>query len=304
MNTTPPLEAAHSSPDSLTPATPRRPFLPGPPPPLAASPNRGRRDGATPPPPPTPIRLAAALVLVLAFAAAPAPRGVGVAAAARGGWVTGTYTTTYWDCCKPSCSWPGKGTLGKPVRSCHADGSTAGVNERSACEAGGTAGACVDNTPWQVSAKLSYGFAAAAVSGSSGLTGDDNCGQCYAIRFRTGHTHVIQVTNIGYDVRGDHSFDLMVPGGGRGIFKDGCDTLHGRGTNADCGRLYGGCQSRSACRQLAPYFRRGCRWRYSWLGEASRSGNPRVRFRRVRCPKALVARSRTVAADDRSQRRV
>lgn len=89
-----------------------------------------------------------------------------------GGWVSGAYTTRYWDCCKPSCSWPGKGTLRTPVLSCCGDGSIAGANERSVSDAGGSAGACTNAASWQVSGTLSYGFAAAAVSGAAGLTGD------------------------------------------------------------------------------------------------------------------------------------
>ena len=29
--------------------------------------------------------------------------------------------TGYWDCCKPSCSWPGKGLVIRPVRACSAE---------------------------------------------------------------------------------------------------------------------------------------------------------------------------------------
>merc|ERR1712113_1322749 len=35
--------------------------------------------------------------------------GVRVKMNSTTGWTQGTYTTGYWDCCKPSCSWPGKG---------------------------------------------------------------------------------------------------------------------------------------------------------------------------------------------------
>ena len=36
-------------------------------------------------------------------------------------WTEGTFTTGYWDCCKLSCAWPGKGNVDKPVRSCEAE---------------------------------------------------------------------------------------------------------------------------------------------------------------------------------------
>lgn len=215
-----------------------------------------------------------------------------------GGWVSGTYVTRYWDCCKPSCSWPGRGTMATPVRACNSDGSTADVNAQSVCS-GGTSGACSNAVPRQVSEKLSYGFAAAAVSGSAGLSGDENCGQCYELVFKTGHSHIVQVTNIGHDVNGDHSFDLQIPGGGRGIFKDGCARMHGgSGDDADCGEPYGGCKEKSGCLRLPKALQAGCEWRFGWLTEAGRLGNPRIRFRRVRCPPELVAISGGVAADD------
>jgi hypothetical protein len=101
---------------------------------------------------------------------------------------------------------------------------------KSVCE-GGTATSCANNQPFIVNGGLSMGFAAAAVGGPHGLTGDDNCGQCYELRFvdkkhPTGNwggshpdlidkTMIVQVTNIGYDVSGEHSFDLQIPGAGK-----------------------------------------------------------------------------------------
>lgn len=32
------------------------------------------------------------------------------------------HTTRYWDCCKASCSWPGKADVTSPVKTCAADG--------------------------------------------------------------------------------------------------------------------------------------------------------------------------------------
>ena len=40
---------------------------------------------------------------------APTPEG--------GAWHEGTYTTGYWDCCKPSCSWSGN-KKGAPAKDC------------------------------------------------------------------------------------------------------------------------------------------------------------------------------------------
>merc|ERR1719181_1760827 len=150
------------------------------------------------------------------------------AQASLAAWRSGTYTTGYWDCCKPSCAWPGKGRTTAPVRACTADNTTASPNEPSNCVGGG-AGTCSDQQPFAISSRLSMGFVAASVSGLHGLSGDANCGQCYELRFTdqehmsngwpwggshpqlAGKSMVVQVTNIGYDVVGEHSFDLMIP---------------------------------------------------------------------------------------------
>ena len=96
--------------------------------------------------------------------------------------VTGTYTTGYWDCCKPSCSWPGKGNVDHPVYSCSASSGAqlSNANVPSAC-GGGDAASCNDYQPFEVTSNLTFGFTAAAVGGVSGRNGDENCGQCYEL---------------------------------------------------------------------------------------------------------------------------
>ncbi|CAK0853990.1 unnamed protein product [Prorocentrum cordatum] len=101
------------------------------------------------------------------------------------GWVNGTFTTGYWDCCKPSCAWLGKGNVDQPPRSCAAVTQEYLVDTEleSVCTLGGIAAGCVDNQPFAVSSSLSMGFAAAAVGGGHGLSGDENCGQCFELVF-------------------------------------------------------------------------------------------------------------------------
>merc|ERR1719310_2366270 len=107
-----------------------------------------------------------------------------VAIVARTEWLSGTYVTGYWDCCKPSCSWRGKGNVNKPVRFCHKSTGfpISNTEERDVCD-GGSGTTCSDNQPFVVNSGLTMGFAAAAVGGVSGLNGDANCGQCYELRF-------------------------------------------------------------------------------------------------------------------------
>jgi hypothetical protein len=237
-------------------------------------------------------------------------------------WMRGTWTTGYWDCCKPSCSWPGKGHLNAPLRSC--DTSTGSplqdANVRSVCD-GGTAASCTNNAPFVIHESVSFGFAAAAVSGHTGLKGDAACGLCFELNFTSaqhtegqwpwGGSHpglagkrmVVQVSNIGGDVKGDHSFDIQIPGAGQGIFSNGCAAQFPgfQVGDFDCDTRYGGCNDKSGCQRLPEQLREGCEWRYDWfhwLSERGQTNNPYVDFRRVKCPKQLVDISGSVADDD------
>jgi hypothetical protein len=73
-------------------------------------------------------------------------------------------TTRYWDCCKPSCAWPGKASVTSPVQTCDATGVTpVDPNTQSGCN-NGTAYICNNQQPWNVSSNLSYGYAAAYIT--------------------------------------------------------------------------------------------------------------------------------------------
>jgi hypothetical protein len=125
---------------------------------------------------------------------------------------TGT-TTRYWDCCKPSCSWPGKATLAagsNPVGSCDAnDGLLADYNTASGCD-GGSAYMCSDESPWAVSDTLSYGYAAVNIAGGTEASW---CCACYELTFTSGPVAgkqmIVQATNTGGDLGANH-FDLAV----------------------------------------------------------------------------------------------
>jgi len=179
---------------------------------------------------------------------------------------------------------------------------------------------CADYAPIVVNSNLSLGFAAAAVSGFHGLAGDSECGRCYELRF-TGEAHrngdwggshpdligkgmVVQINNIGYDVTGDHSFDLQIPGAGLGVFVDGCQAQFDgfRAGDFDCNNRYGGCYERVGCEHLPEALREGCRWRfdwYLWFAGGGQTNNPYVKFRRVRCPTELTRISGSVPFDDK-----
>jgi len=197
-------------------------------------------------------------------------------------------TTRYYDCCKPSCSWPGKASVTQTVRQCAVDGKTTlqDASSPSACQTDveGISHMCEDQQPWAVSETLSYGFAAAALPGGE----SESCCACYAITFSDppirGKQIVVQVTNTGSDV-GSNQFDLQIPGGGVGIF-DACTNMYGlpKGSNG-WGKKYGGIDKIEDCDSFPEALQAGCRWRFEFLLGAD---NPKMTFVEVECPKVLT----------------
>jgi len=213
-----------------------------------------------------------------------AAKAVAPAAAPEGGLSGKAFTTRYWDCAKPSCSWAGKAAVSQPAWSCD-KGGDASVSSAAASGAdGGPAFTCNAYSPWEVSADLSYGFAAFAGSAGESRT----CCACFELRFTsgpvTGKRMVVQVINTGYDLQGDGQFDLQIPGGGIGAI-DGCSNQWG--ADASWGAQYGGLAG-PTCDVLPAPLRAGCEWRFGWFKGAD---NPEATFSEVACPDALTSKS-------------
>lgn len=102
---------------------------------------------------------------------------------------------------------------------------------------------------------------------------------------------VVQSTNTGGDLS-NNQFDLMIPGGGVGLF-DGCTSEFG----GIPGNQYGGVTSRDQCNQMPAKLQAGCFWRFDWFQNAD---NPNFNFEQVRCPSALTGISGCVRQDDSS----
>lgn len=121
-------------------------------------------------------------------------------------------TTRYWDCCKPSCGWAGKGFAQGPVATCDKNDKPLNDNgaTKSGCESGGNAFMCSSQAPWAVNDTVAYGYAAVRISGS---TENQWCCQCYELTFTSGAVQgkkmVVQATNTGGDLGSNH-FDLAV----------------------------------------------------------------------------------------------
>lgn len=167
------------------------------------------------------------------------------------------WSAAYWDACKPHCSWPNNVDTtsdetykaGRTIaRNCNihdveipAFTLSHSVQQywmgyegtASACEKNnaGSAFACTDMAPIAVNEQLSYGYAAVP-----SIMSRFGCGKCYHLQFDGGYrdasevirpkqTHkalsgkhmIVMAANIGFDMY-EGQFDLMVPGGGSGIF--------------------------------------------------------------------------------------
>jgi hypothetical protein len=106
---------------------------------------------------------------------------------------------------------------------------------------------------------------------------------------------IVQVINNG-GVAGDQ-LDLLVPGGGVGVFPNACPMQWG---TSDLGDPYGGFRRtcgdnascvRSRCEAVfgnKPELLAGCNWFLGWFSNVN---NPRVVFKQIACPAAITQRS-------------
>uniref|UniRef100_A0A1I7SBZ3 cellulase n=1 Tax=Bursaphelenchus xylophilus TaxID=6326 RepID=A0A1I7SBZ3_BURXY len=206
-------------------------------------------------------------------------------------------TTGYWDCCKPSCAWPGKTNLKtRPSLACDKfDRPLNDSNAWSACGKHGVAYMCSHEQPWAVNDQLSYGFAAVKLAG---MSEDGWCCSCYELTFTEGPVKgkkfVVQATNTGGDL-GENHFDMAIPGCGVG-YLNGCTAQH-HAPKDGWGKRYGGISAVSECSQLPQELQPGCHWRWSWYLGAQ---IPKVTFKRVKCPKEITEKSQCIRADEDS----
>ncbi len=222
----------------------------------------------------------------------------------NGGKSGSGYATRYWDCCEPHCAWPEHG--GK-ASTCDAQGNKVQGGSQSMCD-GGNAGICRGQFPIVVNDQLAFAFAATP-------GGENNCGKCFDLAFTgkgkyatdnhkklVGKHLIVMSSNVGYDVAGGQ-FDVMIPGGGYGIF-NGCSQKMGWGSQ---GSQYGGlldeCEKEtnytaskykscltSKCEKSFSgdaAAKEGCLFMANWMEAA---GNPLLEYKEVECPKELIER--------------
>lgn len=227
-----------------------------------------------------------------------------------GGWSGSGYATRYWDCCKPHCSWSGKG--GPIARQCNKSDqplTTGDDSQKSTCD-GGESMVCLSQIPFTLDGCDEFGFAFAAFPGGE----KGGCGKCFRLQFTgegkyetkenhqklKGKSLIVMASNIGYDVVGGQ-FDIMIPGGGVGIF-NGCGHMW---QNSKMGAQYGGLLS--DCENSVGYSgdiynnRKQClkeKCKDSFSGKAQQgclflanfmeaAGNPTHTYYEIECPSVL-----------------
>jgi len=220
-------------------------------------------------------------------------------------------TTRYWDSCKPSCAWTANASQSPngAAMTCGVSGSKlSDQNAKNACESGGSGYTCANQFPWAIDDNLAYGFAASHTNG--------DCGKCYLIQFTSngeggnsssiiGKKMVVMISNIGGDV-GGNQLDLMIPGGGVGIYNafSGQISQNGGPSSPALGQQYGGfratCGNDASCiRKMCTDafgsnssgvrgdFMKGCNWFIDWF---KISNNPTFNSKQITCPPSLVSK--------------
>ena len=234
-----------------------------------------------------------------------------------GGMSGSGFASRYWDCCKPSCSWTNNAGAGNEARQCDAQMNViSNPNESSMCD-GGRSTTCLSQVPFTIKGCDNLGFAFGAVPGA----GPKVCGRCFLLSFtgqgkyETKLNHkklaqkklVVMASNIGYDVAGGQ-FDVMIPGGGVGIF-NGCASILGNSMGAQYGGLLSDCENevgwggsddeiykrRKECltNKCNTVFaskanaKAGCLFQANFMEAA---GNPLHTFKEIECPQVLKDR--------------
>ena len=233
-----------------------------------------------------------------------------------GGMSGSGFASRYWDCCKPSCSWTENAGSGNEARQCDKKMDLIkDYSAKSICE-GGPAATCLSQIPFMLDGCDNIGFAFAAVPGETKV-----CGKCFLLEFtgegkyesKKNHALlknkklIVMASNIGYDVS-TFQFDVMIPGGGVGIF-NGCDDILG----TDLGKQYGGllsdCEEEvgyggddetiytkrkecltNKCKTLFSsntQAKQGCLFLSEFLEAA---GNPLHNFKQIECPDVIKKR--------------
>lgn len=226
----------------------------------------------------------------------------------KGGASGSGWATRYWDCCMPSCSW-NENSGGNPAKVCDSRGKNPIGNGSGSVCSGGQGATCTSQIPFTIDGCTEMAFAFAAVPAANG----GSCGKCFQLTF-TGEGHysstnantkklkgkklIIMATNIGGDVQ-QGQFDILIPGGGVGMF-NGCSGMGWGNQGQQYGGLLSDCETETKysagkykscltekCNKAFAndeQAKKGCMFLVEWMESA---GNPEHNYVEVECPQVL-----------------
>ncbi|KAK6537386.1 hypothetical protein TWF694_011573 [Orbilia ellipsospora] len=207
-----------------------------------------------------------------------------------------SFTSMYYDCCKPACAWPTQGDFLTGLKSCDVNDMVIQDDTAGNYCGGGPASSCIDQTPWAVNDTFSYGYASIFIRGADTT---EWCCSCYELEFLDsdikGKKMIVQGINVNYNENQINWFSLTVPG--QADWQGMCAERFGGTFGEFFGVNATGLTDVSQCDNVPESLQAACRWRYTWYENVK---GPNATFSRVECPAELTNVSGCVRADDKT----
>ncbi|KAF3905143.1 Endoglucanase-5 [Orbilia brochopaga] len=207
-----------------------------------------------------------------------------------------SFTSMYYDCCKPACAWPTQGRFISGLRTCDANNQYVLDDTAGNYCGGGPASSCIDQTPWAVNDSFSFGYASIFIRGADST---EWCCSCYALEFLDsdikGKKMIVQGINVNYNEDQINWFSLTVPG--QADWQGMCEQRFGGTFGEFFGVNATGLTNVTQCDNVPQPLQAACKWRYTWYKNAK---GPNATFTRVQCPAELTKVSGCLRADDKT----
>ncbi|KAF3937383.1 Endoglucanase-5 [Dactylella cylindrospora] len=205
-----------------------------------------------------------------------------------------SFTSMYYDCCKPACAWPTQGDFLSGLKTCDANNELIRDDTAGNYCGGGPASSCINQTPWAVNDSFSYGYASIFIRGADST---EWCCSCYELEFLDsdikGKKMIVQGINVNYNEDQINWFSLTVPG--QADWRSMCEQRFGGTFGEFFGANSTGLTNVTQCDDVPEELQAACRWRYTWYMDVE---GPNATFTRVQCPAELTDVSGCVRADD------
>ncbi|KAK6346667.1 hypothetical protein TWF696_006785 [Orbilia brochopaga] len=207
-----------------------------------------------------------------------------------------SFTSMYYDCCKPACAWPTQGRFISGLRTCNANDQHILDDTAGNYCGGGPASSCIDQTPWAVNDSFSFGYASIFIRGADST---EWCCSCYALEFLDsaikGKKMIVQGINVNYNEDQINWFSLTVPG--QADWQGMCEQRFGGTFGEFFGVNATGLTNVTQCDNVPQPLQAACKWRYTWYKNVK---GPNATFTRVQCPAELTKVSGCLRADDKT----